>query len=185
MGSPKHLLRVGSNTLLRHSLEQAMASAARATYVVIGANAEQMRDELRPLPVEIVENTAFAEGIGTSIAAAIHAVERAPSAFDAAVLLTCDQPHVSVASIDALIAEHARSRGALVASAYGGTIGVPALFARDYFAALRELPPDRGAKEILIRNRDAVVTVQFEPAAIDLDTPSDYERFTRGDTATS
>ena len=185
MGAPKQLLRIGSNTLLRRSVEQAMPSAARATYVVVGASAEHMRDELRELPVELVENTRFAEGIGTSISAAIHAIERAPSPFDAVVLLTCDQPHVSAASIDALIAEHARSAAPLVASAYAGTLGVPALFARGYFAALRELPPNEGAKEILIRNRNAVVTVQFELAAVDLDTPTDYERFTRGSGATS
>ena len=181
MGAPKQLLRVGSNTLLRRSVEQATASAARATYVVIGASAAHMRDELRQLPLEVVENTRFADGLGTSISAAVHAIESAPSPFDAVVLLTCDQPYVSAASIDALIAEHARSAAPLVASAYAGTLGVPALFARDYFAALRELPPNKGAKEILIRNRDAVVTVQFEPAAVDLDTPTDYERFTRSD----
>ena len=185
MGSPKQLLRVGSGTLLRRSVERAIASSARATFVVIGANAEQMRDELRQLPIALVENGRFAEGIGTSISAAIQAIEREPAAFDAVVLLTCDQPHVTVASIDGLIAEHVRSAAPLVASAYAGTLGVPALFSRDYLRALRDLPADKGAKEILVRHRDDVIAVSFEPAAVDLDSPLDYERFTRGESATS
>ena len=185
MGRPKQLLRVGADTLLRHSVEQAIASSVCATFVVIGANAQQMRDELRELPAALVENARFAEGMGTSISAAIQAIEREPSPFDAVVLLTCDQPNVSAESIDELIAEHARSAAPLVASAYAGTLGVPALFARDYFSALRELPPETGAKEILMRHRDDVVAVQFEPAAVDIDTPADYEQFTRGSGATS
>ena len=185
MGAPKQLLRVGSGTLLRRTVEQAIASAARATFVVIGANAEQMRDELRELPVVLVENARFADGIGTSISAAIQAIEREASPFDAVVLLTCDQPNVSVASIDALVAEHARSAAPLVASGYAGTLGVPTLFVRKYFDALCELPPDKGAKEILMHHRDDVAAISFEAAAVDLDTPADYEQFKRGDAATS
>ena len=185
MGTPKQLLRIGSGTLLRRSVEQAIASSVRATFAVIGVNAEQMRDELRQLPMRLVENARFAEGIGTSICAAIETIERETPPFDAVVLLTCDQPNVSAASIDRLIAEHARSGAQLVASAYAETLGVPALFAREYFGALRELPPDKGAKEILMRHRRQVVPVPFEPAAVDLDTPADYEKFTRGRGATS
>jgi molybdenum cofactor cytidylyltransferase len=185
MGTPKQLLRVGSGTLLRHAVEQAIASSVRATFVVAGANAGQMHDELRQLPVSLVENARFAEGMGTSISAAIHAIETEPSAFDAVVLLTCDQPNVSAALIDKLIAEHARSAPPLVASAYAGTLGIPALFARDYFKSLRELSPDKGAKEILMRHPDEVVAVPFEPAVIDIDTPADYEQFAHDAGATA
>ena len=185
MGTPKQLLRVGSDTLLRRIVEQALASSARATFVVIGANAEQIRAELHQLPVVFVENSRFGEGIGTSISAAVQAIAGEPSAFDAVVLLTCDQPNVSAASIDQLISAHAASAAPLVASSYAGTLGVPALFAREYFGALRELPPNRGAKEILMCHRADVVAVSFEPAAVDLDTPGEYEQFTRGGRATS
>ncbi len=185
MGTPKQLLRIGPNTLLRHSVEQAIASAVRATFVVIGANAALTTTELNALPITLIENARFAEGMGTSISASIQAIEREEPPFDAVVLLTCDQPNVSAALIDELLAEHARSGAPLVASAYAGTLGVPALFAREYFNALRELPADKGAKEILMRHRDVVVPVPFEPAAIDLDTPADLDQFTRRRGATS
>ena len=180
MGTPKQLLRVGSRTLLRRSVEEAIASSVSATFVVVGVEAERMRNELADLPVVFVENARFAQGIGTSICAGIGAIERETSAFDAVVLLTCDQPHVSVSLIDRLIAEHEARSAALVASSYAGTVGIPALFAREYFSALRELPSERGAKEILLRQRDRVVAVEFEAGAVDLDTPAEYEQF-RGD----
>ena len=176
MGTPKQLLRVGSRTMLRRSVEEAIASSVAATFVVVGAEAERMRYELADLPVLVVENGRYAEGIGRSISAGIAAVEREASAFDAVVLLTCDQPHVSVSLIDRLIAAHETTSAALVASSYAGTVGIPALFAREYFSALRELPSERGAKEILLRHRDRVVAVEFEAGAVDIDTPADYER---------
>lgn len=176
MGTAKQLLRVGSTTLLRRSVEQAIASNVRATFVVVGAEAEKMREELRELPLTIVDNSRWPEGLGTSIATAIAAVEREVPPFDAVVLLTCDQPHVSGSTIDRLIATHGAAAAPLVAAAYAETIGIPALFARKYFGALRELPANRGAKEILMHHRDDVVPVEFEAAAVDVDTPADYER---------
>ena len=176
MGTAKQLLRVGSTTLLRRSVEQAIASNVRATFVMVGAEAEKMREELRGLPVTIVDNSRWPEGLGTSIATAIAAVEREVPPFDAVVLLTCDQPHVSGSTIDRLIATHGAAAAPLVAAAYAETIGIPALFARKYFGALRELPANRGAKEILMHHRDDVVPVEFEAAAVDVDTPADYER---------
>ena len=176
MGTPKQLLRVGSSTLLRHSVEQAIASNVRATFVVTGAEAERMRNEIEDLPVVLIENPRFAEGIGTSISTAIAAIECEAPAFEAVVLLTCDQLHVLASTIDRLITEHEATAAALVAAAYADTIGIPALFAREYFGALRELRSNRGAKEILMRHRDEVVSFEFEAAAVDVDTPGDYER---------
>lgn len=51
-----------------------------------------------------------------------------------------------------------------------------ALFARRHFDALRRLSGDRGGKALLVAHGEAVVRVPFAEAAIDLDTPDDYER---------
>ena len=185
MGRPKQLLRLGSRTLLRRTAEEAIASQAGATLVVIGADANLVRNELHGLHVTCVENQRWREGIGTSVSAGVERVARDGSPFDAAVLLTCDQPHVSAATIDRLIAEHESSAKPLVASAYAGTLGVPALFTRAYFDALLRLPGDNGAKDILLRHRDDVAVVEFAAGAVDLDTPADYDRFARGGESTS
>ena len=179
MGRAKQLLPLGSRTLLRRSVEEAIASSVRATFVVLGAEAERMRNELRDLSVSIVENTRWAEGIGASVSAAARLVARQQPGFDALVLMTCDQPLVCAATVDRLIAERDASAKPIVASAYAGTIGVPALFSHVYFDALAQLPAEKGAKDILLRHRDQVALAVFEPAAVDLDTPADYERFTR------
>ena len=181
MGAPKQLLRLGSRTLLRRSVEEALASTVSATFVVLGSDAEMMSNEVGDLPVVLVQNCRWPEGIGTSVSAGIARIENHQPPFDAAVLMTCDQPHVSAATIDRLIEGHQSSAKPLVASSYAGTLGVPALFARQYFEALLQLPGGNGAKEILLRHRDEVAAIEFEAGALDLDTPADYERATSGD----
>ena len=183
MGSAKQLLRLGSRTLLRRIVEESLASSARETYVVVGANAAAMREELRGLSVLIVENPQWATGIGTSVSIGTETIAIHQPRFDAVIVLTCDQPHVSASTLDRLI-EHTASDKPLVASAYGETIGVPALFTRAYFDALIQLPGKRGAKEILLRHREEVAIVDFPDGVIDLDTPADYARFRRNADAT-
>ena len=61
----------------------------------------------------------------------------------------------------------------IVATAYAGTVGVPALLPRATFARLATLGGDRGAR-VLFNDPDLViVSVPFEGAAIDVDTPAD------------
>jgi molybdenum cofactor cytidylyltransferase len=185
MGTAKQLLRLGSRTLLRRIVEESLASAARETFVVLGPEAERMCEELHGLPATIVENPRWAAGIGTSVSAGIATIGNHRPQFDAAIVLTCDQPHVSTATLNRLIDEHDASGKPLIGSAYADTIGVPALFSRAYFDALTQLPPETGAKEILRRSPDDVLPVEFALGAVDLDTPSDYDRFARSADATS
>ena len=67
----------------------------------------------------------------------------------------------------------------LVACEYADTIGVPALFGRRYFDALRSLTGDRGARAVLSAEREHVARVAFAPAAIDVDTPADHAALVR------
>ena len=70
----------------------------------------------------------------------------------------------------------ASERG-IVACAYAGTVGAPALFSRHHFADLVALHGDRGAKSILEAHAAELAQVPFPEGATDLDTPEDWERF--------
>src|SRR5690348_4030085 len=67
MGRPKQLLDYRGRPLLRHSVEQALGSACRPVMVVLGAEADACRAAIGDLPVEIVVNADWAEGMGSSI----------------------------------------------------------------------------------------------------------------------
>jgi molybdenum cofactor cytidylyltransferase len=143
--------------------------------VVLGANAQQVLPELEGLPVEIVKNSDWTEGLSTSIRAGIEALAPAADPPEAVVLTLCDQPFVSSDDIEALVTAYGSSQRPIVASEYGGTVGVPALFARPVWPELANLSGDAGAKRVIQRHLANVWPVSCPHGAIDLDTPEDYD----------
>ena len=164
-GRSKQLLRYQGRTLLRHSLEQALASSCRPVVVVLGAEVERCQRELEGLDVRVTINPAWAEGMGSSIRAGMTALTAAAPDARAVVITLCDQPLVGAAFIDRLVeryqAEAEESGRAdesgtadpeaapTVAAEYEGRPGVPALFPRSRFAELSRLDGAAGARHLL------------------------------------
>ena len=170
MGSAKQLLTLDGRTLLRRTVETAVATNCRPVIVVLGRDAAAMRPELAGLPVTVVENADWAVGMGGSIRAGMSVV---PADVAGVLVTLCDQPHVDAAALLTLIDAFART-DRTTAARYSGTVGVPAVFAADRFAALRSLDPAAGAKRLL--TGDDVDAIDLPAAAVDVDTPDDYRR---------
>lgn len=174
MGQAKQLLPYRGTTLLRHTVENALAIPGAHIVVVLGAFAEEIRPTLEGLPVEIVENPAWSTGMGSSLRTGLEAVLSASSETAAAIFLLCDQPLLSPVNLDALIQTHRETGAAIVASEYGDVLGVPALFHRSLFPELLGLDGGEGAKKIISRHRDKAIGIPFADGAVDIDTPGDY-----------
>jgi molybdenum cofactor cytidylyltransferase len=175
MGIPKQLLPYRGRTLLHHTVETALGSTCRPVVVVLGAHVEQTHPEVRGLPVLIVQNPQWAEGLGSSIRAGIEALVTSTDPPEAVVLALCDQPSVCPDDLDALVAAYRSTNRPIIASQYAGTLGVPALFAHPILPELVELNGDSGAKQVIQKHLAIVHPVSCPHAAHDLDTPADYE----------
>jgi molybdenum cofactor cytidylyltransferase len=176
MGSPKQLLPVNGESLIRRAAKTALASRCAAAFVVVGAHASAVTRQLHGLGLVVVRNPRWRDGLGSSIGVGVGEVAAAHPAFDAALITLVDQPAVTSALLDRLLRAAEAAPAGLVACEYAGTVGVPALFAACHFNALRALKGDRGGKALLSAHADAVVRIPFGPAAIDIDTPEDYRR---------
>lgn len=176
LGRPKQLLRYQGQTLLRRAASAAIASGCSPVIVVLGEVSAECVRELAGLNVEIICNSAWEHGIGTSIRAGLHSLQAA--FVDAVVIQLCDQPRVDEIHLRRLVAEFEGSDTAIVATDYGGHTGVPALFARRMFPALAALPDQAGARNVIQSQVGSVVRVPCPEAAIDVDTPEDYRRLT-------
>jgi molybdenum cofactor cytidylyltransferase len=177
MGSPKLLLRVGGETLLRRAISQARRSRCQEVFVVIGDAADRVGREAVEAGARTVTNPRYREGMGTSLAAGIAAL---PPECEAAVVLLGDQPRVDAEAINALIEAYRTTGKPIVASRYGTTRGVPALFARSVFAEAAALSGDQGGRPLIDRHPDLVAEVALPPgAAWDVDTQEDFARLTR------
>ena len=174
-GQPKQFLRYEGQSLLRRAAEAAVGSGCDPVVVVLGASAARCAAELRGLPVRVAANTAWREGMWTSLRAGLECLSAAaPDAGGVAVML-CDQPLVSRHTIAALVRRYRESGASIVASAYAGTLGVPALFDRSLFGRLGSLPSQAGARGIIESGGDGVQAIPFPEGSIDIDTPRDYE----------
>ncbi|OHE89401.1 MAG: hypothetical protein A3G75_08565 [Verrucomicrobia bacterium RIFCSPLOWO2_12_FULL_64_8] len=185
MGEPKQLLRIGDRTLLRRAIDAALASAAWPVVVVLGAHLEKIRPESARLPVLVVENPDWEEGLSTSIRAGVRVLDAFSLSLQAGVFVLCDQPCLSAGVFAQLADVHSRSGKTIVATRYvspgpdpgGGHLGPPALFARRHFHELQELRGLGGAKPLFERHADALAAVTLPELAVDLDTPEDCKKF--------
>ena len=119
----------------------------------------------------------WSAGLGSSIGVGVQHVIDSATDPDAAILLTCDQPFVSAAALGQLIQLRLTTGKPIVASSYAATLGIPALFDRSCFPDLLQLKGDGGAKGIILSRQHEVAPFNFPAAAIDIDTPADYQRF--------
>lgn len=181
MGRPKQTLPYGGESLLRRAALAALGAGCRPVVVVTGANAELSRRELDGLDVLEVFNALWETGMASSIRAGVEGLTSADADSEAAVLVLCDQPHLTPEVISGLVAAHRANGSDVVASAYGGGFGVPALFGRVLFAELAQLGGEGGAKQLIRRHASRAHFIPFEGGEVDVDTPEDFSRLTAED----
>lgn len=178
MGSPKQTLRYRGESLLRRAALAALGTACRPIIVVTGASAELSRRELDGLDVREVFNIRWETGMASSVRAGVEGLLSAAPDVDAAVLMLCDQPHVTAEVISGLVAVHRATGSPIVTSTYGGSFGVPTLFSRTLFAELALLEGAAGAKQVIKRHASEAHFLPFDEGEVDVDTPDDFSRLT-------
>ncbi len=183
MGSPKQTLQFRGESLLKRAALAALGAGCRPVIVVPGANAELTRRELDGLEVREVLNNLWETGMASSIRAGVEGLVSADPDATAAVLVLCDQPHVTANVISGLIAAHRATGRSIVASTYGGSYGVPALFSRALFVELKQLAGMSGAKEVIKRHASEAHFLPFPCGEVDVDTPDDFSRLIAGESA--
>ena len=180
LGSPKQLLTYGGLSLLRRAAQTALATRCRPVVVVLGSNADPITAELTHLPVQILPNPTWSQGMGGSIRLGVTAALATSPTPDAILLTLCDQPLILPESLERLLAafDAAHRPDAIIAAAYHDTVGVPVLFGPAYFDALLTLSPDAGAKRLLQQHAAHVIPIPLPEAAVDIDTREQYDHLT-------
>ncbi len=175
LGSPKQLLVYKKQNLLRHAVGTALGTGCPSVFVVLGANMELLKKELKDKSVIIIENENWKEGMASSIRAALQNITATILQPDSVIFMVCDQPFVNSSLLLKLLATKQQAGLPIVASSYAGKMGTPALFDKSFFAALMELKGDKGAGKLISDNADKVASVDFPDGKTDIDTAADYE----------
>ncbi|SRR5579871_803714 len=174
LGQPKQLLGFHGETLLGRSLRLAREAGAAPVVVVLGANFASICASTAFQDAIPVLNDQWELGISSSIHAGLGEAEVRSSEPAGVLLMTCDQPHLTAGHLAGLLETFRQhSAESIVASEYAGTHGIPAVFPRSTFHALRALQGDKGARSLFSKSLAAVIALPLAGGEIDIDLPSD------------
>lgn len=177
MGRPKQLLPWNGRTLVQHVANQASLHLTKVL-VVVGHQRAAIEASLEGCSVECVFNPAYEEGMLSSIRAGIAAA----GPVGAYVLFLGDQPNIGAAAIEAVIDGWRRSGKGLVIPTHQGKRGHPVLLAARYRAAIEALPTGQGLNVVTRGYPSDTLEIEVgqEGVLMDLDTPEDYRRASKG-----
>lgn len=173
---PKQLLEFRGKTLLRNAVENALNSSVDLVCVVLGANAERLKTEIEDLPIEIVINENWADGMASSLQNGLRKLLETEPNLAAACVTLCDQPLIDSQIINQLVESFRNENPLIVASEYAETVGVPAVFSVEIFDELLKLKSSEGAKKIILKYLGKVKKISVPQGVYDIDLEKDFEK---------
>jgi molybdenum cofactor cytidylyltransferase len=174
MGRNKLLLTIEGESVLRRAARRALDAGLDPVIVVLGHEAERMRQELSGLGCRVVLNADHAKGQTTSLRAGIAAL---PAGAPAAVVVLADMPFVTSEMLAALVRRFLGGGTPLVISDYDGVTAPPMLYARALFPEIEAMEGDSCGKRVVKAHRGEAAVLAWPAGALsDLDVPDDYDR---------
>ncbi|MEU5953018.1 nucleotidyltransferase family protein [Streptomyces sp. NPDC047525] len=174
-GRPKALLDHQGRPLVEHAVRVLREGGCTRVHVVLGADADVVREKASLPGCVLIDNPQWAEGMGSSLRAGLASLREDAAEADAALVSLVDQPGIGPAAVARVHAAY-RSPATLAAAAYDGERGHPVLFGSDHWAGIAaSAVGDRGARAYLKEHSAQIALVECGDVAqaYDIDTPAD------------
>ncbi len=175
-GAPKQLLTWRGEPIIRHVARVALEGRLSPVIVVLGSSAEQIAPAINDLPLRIVINNGWENGMSSSIVTGLNEVKNEVGAI---VFIQADQPQCPPALICTLSEAHQASMSPIIAPHNGEQRGNPVLFDASTFDDLAGLKGDTGGRAVFDRYPIEWVNWQDRGILLDIDTPEDYHELLR------
>lgn len=180
LGRPKQMLDYQGDTLLQFTIKVALQSKARRVYTVLGAFSDVINPTIKDLPIQIIQNNSWQEGMSSSIRNGINAILSSNSIPQAVIIMLCDQPFITPKLIDELIDTYQSNDALIINCKYESSFGPPILFDQQLFSEMAELKGADGAKPLVRKYFDKVRHVDFPDGEKDIDTEMDSIEYLKG-----
>ncbi len=178
LGQPKQLVPIGGETLVLRTTRRLLCLEPASMIVVTGCASAAVAEELTGLPLQIVHNPGWHEGMGTSIALG---VKHLPNTVSGVLIMLCDQWCVGQEDLKRLFEVWISDISVIVAASWvsnnTSVHGPPVIFPGILFHELICLTGDEGAKRLIEENRSISTFISMENASPDLDEPGDLRNF--------
>ncbi len=174
MGKPKPLLKFKDKTFLGQIISMLEASDVDRITVVLGADAEIIRNSIDLSGTNIVINEDYQEGQLSSLIAAI---ENTPQETEAILVCLVDNPFVTKEIVNQIIGKFKETNNPIIVPVFNKKRGHPTLFSKSLFDELLNAPEAQGARYVLYSNEKRVLELETSESGIliGIDTPEDYK----------
>lgn len=169
-GSAKQVAELDGRPLLEHVLiTLASVPMVERTVVVLGARADEIRARVDLHGAEPILCASWSDGQAESLKTGLEALDDV----DGALILLGDQPGMTPAAIEAVLAHFDGTRP--LRAVYDGAPGHPVVLPRALIPAALELRGNEGARELLEASGVRRIEVGHLCEPLDIDTPDDLE----------
>ncbi|MFD2164748.1 NTP transferase domain-containing protein [Thalassotalea euphylliae] len=172
LGQRKQLVHLQGQSLVRRQTKLALSFSPHVT-LVVGCESDTIKEHIADLPVTIVKNNDWQQGMGSSIATGVAHIK--DKGFNAVMLLLVDLWRLELADLQGLYQAYQHSQRTITNSTWkqGGhdVCGPPVVFSSKYFDELTRLNGEQGAKPILTNYKNKLTHYVMGNARYDLDTP--------------
>ncbi|WP_179131200.1 nucleotidyltransferase family protein [Candidatus Entotheonella palauensis] len=174
MGKLKALLPFGGRTVIEQVIHNLLQVNLDGVAVVLGHRAPEIAAVLEPLPVRMVHNARYREGMTSSVQAALEQIVPIPEAY---MLALVDQPHLGHEPAQHVLEAFTQTRQGLVIPTYQGKRGHPIVLSCKYRQEVLDLGPDQGLNLVTRGHPEDTLEVPLADEFIlqDMDYPEDYE----------
>ena len=181
-GSPRRCCSIGGQTFIEKIVGALGQAGLEHIIVVLGHDAEAMRQKIAHLPVTILVNPDYRKGQLSSLRVAIRHL-LANDRCSGLLVHLVDHPYIDAALVNLLIERFEDSGKLIAVPRFHGKRGHPVIFARSLFDELLNAPEDQGAKAVVNAHRDETLEIETEDEGItlDIDTPELYRQHVKGD----
>jgi molybdenum cofactor cytidylyltransferase len=181
MGRPKALLPIAGQPFIERIVAALGQAGLEKIIVILGHDAEAMRQKIAHLPVTILVNADYKKGQLSSLQTAVRHLLRDETCSGMLVHLV-DHPYIDAVLVKLLIRRFEDSGKPIAVPRFRGKRGHPVIFARPLFDELLNAPEDQGAKAVVNAHRDETLEIDTEDEGItlDIDTPELYRQHVKG-----
>jgi molybdenum cofactor cytidylyltransferase len=174
LGQPKQLLPYKGTTLLGWVVNQMEScEALNEVIVVLGKNAEEVRNVVSFGRAKVVVNPGTEQGCSASYRKGISAFDPRTEAL---VVLLGDQPGVDPEIVQQVVSFWQNEGSKIVLANYQGKKGHPMIFSKELFPSLEDLHGDKAVWKLVDQHPEWVIEVPIDlPYPRDVNTWEDYQ----------
>lgn len=174
-GRNKLLTKIEGKPMIRRVVEAALKSKVDEVVVVLGWEAEKIREAMADLPCRLVVNKDYEKGQSSSVKTGLGEVGEATRAM---LVLPGDVAMIDSRSINLVVDEYDQGKYPIVVAAHDGKLGHPILLDRQFFKEIEQIDEQTfGLKSVVKKHEGETRLVETGSPNVlrDVDTPEDLK----------